>query len=39
MNQILEAIQPEFTEDSPTTEVESFFKLLKALKESLHEHT
>jgi hypothetical protein len=27
------------TEDPPTSEVEEFFRLLKALEESLHEHT
>jgi hypothetical protein len=30
MNEMLEAIQAEVTEDPPTTEVEAFFKLLKA---------
>ena len=33
MDEMLEAIQPEFnldTEDPPTTEVEAFFQLLKA---------
>jgi hypothetical protein len=42
MDEILEAIRPEFdldTKDPPTPEVEEFFKLLKALKEPLHEHT
>jgi hypothetical protein len=39
MDEMLEAIQAEFTEDPPTTEVDAFFKLLKALEEPLHEHT
>jgi hypothetical protein len=39
MDEILEAIQAEIIEDPPTAEVEAFFKLLKALEESLHEHT
>jgi hypothetical protein len=39
MNEMLEAIQLEITEDPPTAEVEAFFKLLKASKEPLHEHT
>jgi hypothetical protein len=39
MDKMLEAIHVEFTEDPPTAEVEAFFKLLKALEESLHEHT
>jgi hypothetical protein len=38
MNKMLEAIQVEVTEDPPTTEVEAFFKLLKALEEPLHKH-
>jgi hypothetical protein len=38
MYKMLEAVQGEVTEDPPTTEVESFFKLLKASEESLHEH-
>jgi hypothetical protein len=41
MDEMLEAIQSEFnldTEDPSTPEVDKFFKLLKALKESLHEH-
>jgi hypothetical protein len=33
MDEILEAIQPEFLE------VEELFRLLKALEESLHKHT
>ncbi len=36
---MLEAIQAEVTEDPPTAEVETFFKLLKASEEPLHEHT
>jgi hypothetical protein len=39
MDEMLEAIQAEVTEDPPTTEVEVFFELLKVLEESLHEHT
>jgi hypothetical protein len=39
MDKVLEAIQAEVTKDPPKTEVGLFFKLLKALKESLHEHT
>jgi hypothetical protein len=39
MDEMLEAIQEEVTKDSPTIEVETFFKLLKASKEPLHEHT
>jgi hypothetical protein len=42
MDEMLEAIRPEFnldTEDPPTSEVEEFFRLLKALEELLHEHT
>jgi hypothetical protein len=42
MNEMLEAIRPEFdldTEDPPTSEVEEFFRLLKASEEPLHEHT
>jgi hypothetical protein len=39
MDKILEAIQAEVTEDPPTTEVEAFFKLLKASEDPLHEHT
>jgi hypothetical protein len=41
MDDMLEAIRPEFdldTKDPPTPEVEDFFRLLKALKEPLHEH-
>jgi hypothetical protein len=36
---MLEAIKAYVTENPPTTEVEVFFKLLKAAEESLHEHT
>jgi hypothetical protein len=42
MDEILEAIQPEFdmdTKDPPTLQVEEFFRLLKALEELLHGHT
>jgi hypothetical protein len=39
MNEMLEAIQAKVIEDPPTTKVEVFFKLLKALEEPLHEHT
>jgi hypothetical protein len=39
MDEILKALQVEVIEDPPTTEVEAFFKLLKASKEPLHEHT
>jgi hypothetical protein len=39
MNQMLKGIQVEVTEDPPTTEVEAFFKLPKALEDPLHEHT
>jgi hypothetical protein len=42
MDEMLKAIQPEFdldTEDPPTSEVEEFFTLLKALEEMLHGHT
>jgi hypothetical protein len=40
MDEILEAIQPEYdldTEDLATLEVEEFFRLLKASEERLHE--
>jgi DNA polymerase/3'-5' exonuclease PolX len=39
MDEMLKAIQVEVIEDPPTTEVEAFFKLLKASEELLHEHT
>jgi hypothetical protein len=42
MDEIREAIRLEFdldTKDPPTPKVEEFFKLLKASKEPLHEHT
>jgi hypothetical protein len=42
MDKMLEAIRLMFdldTEDPPTPEVEEFFRLLKALKQPLHEHT
>jgi hypothetical protein len=38
MDEMLEAIQVEVTEDPPIAKVEAFFKLLKALEDSLHEH-
>jgi hypothetical protein len=39
MGEMLEAIQVEVTEDPPTTQVEAFFKLLKASEEPLYDHT
>jgi hypothetical protein len=39
MDEIFEPIQGEVTKVPPTTEVETFFKLLKASEEPLHEHT
>jgi hypothetical protein len=39
MDVMLEAIQAEVTENPPTTEVQAFFKLLKASEDPLHEHT
>jgi hypothetical protein len=39
MDEMLEAVQAEVTEDPPTAEVEAFFKLIKALEEPLDEHT
>jgi ferredoxin-like protein FixX len=39
MDEMLEAIQAEVTEEPFTMEVEAIFKLLKASEESLHEHT
>ena len=42
MDEMLEAIQPEFdlnSKDPPTKEAEEFFKLLKAAEDPLHEHT
>jgi hypothetical protein len=39
MNEMLEAVQGEVTEDPPTTGVEEFFKLLKASDEPLYEDT
>ncbi|WVZ83078.1 hypothetical protein U9M48_030258 [Paspalum notatum var. saurae] len=42
MDEMLEALQPEFclnSEDPPTKEVEEFFKLLQTSEEPLHEHT
>jgi hypothetical protein len=38
MDEMLEAIQAEITEDHPTAEVEAFFKLLKPSEEPLYEH-
>jgi hypothetical protein len=39
MDEMLEAIQAEVTQNPPTAEVEVLFKLLKASDEPLHEHT
>jgi hypothetical protein len=39
MDEMLEVVQAKVIEDPPTTEVEVFFKFLKALEEPLHEHT
>jgi hypothetical protein len=39
MDEMLEAMQAEVTEDPPTMEDEVFLKLLKASEELLHEHT
>jgi hypothetical protein len=39
MHEMLEAIQQEVIKDPPTTEVDAFFKLLKASEEPLHEDT
>jgi hypothetical protein len=39
MDEMFEAIQVEVTEDPPTAEVETFFKLLKASEDPLLEHT
>jgi hypothetical protein len=39
MDEVIEAVQAEVTEDPPRAEVEAFFKLLKALEDPLHEHT
>jgi hypothetical protein len=42
MDEMLDAIRPEFvtnSEDPPTLEVQKFFDILRASKESLHEHT
>jgi hypothetical protein len=38
MDEMLEDLQPEFPEGPPTAAVETFFKLLKASEEPLHEH-
>jgi hypothetical protein len=39
MDDMLEVMQAKVTEDTPTTEVEAFYKLLKASEVPLHEHT
>jgi hypothetical protein len=39
MDEMLETIQVEVTEDPPTTEIKAFFKLLKASEDPLHKHT
>jgi hypothetical protein len=39
MDEMLEAIQAEVTEDPSAVEVEAFFKLLKASEDPLYEHT
>jgi hypothetical protein len=39
MDEMLDVVQGEVTEDTPIAEVEAFFKLLKASEEPLHEHT
>jgi hypothetical protein len=39
MDEMLEAMQVEVTENPLIVEVVAFFKLLKALEEPLHEHT
>jgi hypothetical protein len=39
MDEMLETIQADVTEDPPIAEVEAFFKLLKASEDLLHEHT
>jgi hypothetical protein len=39
MDEKLEAIQVEVTEDPLTAKVDAFFKLLKASEDPLHEHT
>jgi peroxiredoxin family protein len=39
MDEMLESIQAEVTEDPPTMEVKTFIKLLKASEELFHEHT
>jgi hypothetical protein len=39
MDEMVEAIQAEVIEDLPITEVDAFFKFLKASEEPLHEHT
>jgi hypothetical protein len=39
MDEMLESMQVEVTDDPPTAEVETFFKLLKASVEPLYEQT
>jgi ribosome assembly protein YihI (activator of Der GTPase) len=39
MDEMLESMQVEVTDDPPTAEVETFFKLLKASEEPLYEQT
>jgi hypothetical protein len=39
MAEMLESMQVEVTDDPPTAEVETFFKLLKASEEPLYEQT
>jgi hypothetical protein len=39
MDEMVKAIQAEVTKDPTTTEVEAFFKLIKASEELLYEHT
>jgi hypothetical protein len=39
MDEMLEVVQAEVTEDPPTAKVEAFFKLIKALEEPFDEHT
>jgi hypothetical protein len=38
MEEMLEAIETNILEDPPITEVDAFFKLLKASEESMHEY-
>jgi DNA polymerase/3'-5' exonuclease PolX len=39
MDEMIEAIQAEVIEDSPTAEIDAFFKLFNASEKPLHEHT